>query len=134
MERYLRGDSIYLGPTTPVNYRVMSTRINPYSGEMEITGMREEQGQFPVLPGLFLHWILMGLWNWLSGWLLSLFGISRDKNPLRLQFHYGYALKEDYPPGGYGRNGNNGYGRNEVKRRYNNGWENNLARELYTFD
>ncbi len=134
MEQYLRGDSIYSGFTTPVNYRVMSTRVNPYSGELEITGMREQEGAFPVLPGMLFSWIMMGLWNWFTGWLFSLLGGKKENNPFRLQFHYGYALREDAPPGGYPEGGHkaSGYGGND---RNGNGYPpqdlDDISKELY---
>jgi hypothetical protein len=140
MERYYTGRSVYLGPTTPIRYGVMSTRVDPDTGEIMLTGYREEQGVFPVLPGFFLAWILKGIWNWLTGKLLSIFGIKPEENPLRLDFHMGY-MDRSYLPSRYGGNGlGNGYGRNNgnasgVPKGYiNNGWENGLTRELYRFD
>lgn len=86
-----------------------------------------------MLPRLFLSWIFMGIWNFLTSKLVSLFGVKPENNPFRMQFHYGYALREDSTPVGYKRNGNNG---NNGRKRYinNNGWENGLTRELYGLD
>ncbi len=138
MEDYTKGRSVYLGPTTPINYGVMSTRVDPDTGQIDLTGYREERGVFPVLPGFFLSWIFKGIWNFLTGKLLSwLFKIKPEENPLRLDFHYGYVEKE-YAPSKYGGNGN-GYGKapNGNGMAYNgNGhsWENGLARQLYPLD
>ena len=131
LQRYSTGRSVYLGPTTPINYGVMSTRVDPDTGEMTLTGFREERGQFPVLPGFFLPWILMAIWTLLSGWLFRLFGVKKKENPLRLDFHMGYINKE------YGAPGCNGNGMNGKKTPYGgngNSWENDLTRELYRFD
>jgi hypothetical protein len=103
----------------------MSMRVNPYSGELEITGMREEEGRFPVLPGMFLSWILMGILNFITGKILGWLGFKT--NPLELKFHYGYALREDSPPVGYKGNDNG-------KRYINNNWEKEMSEELYRFD
>lgn len=142
MERYYKGNDVYLGPTTPVNYGVMSTQIDPDTGEIMLTGYREERGAFPVLPGFFAAWLFKGLWNFITGKLFSwLFGTKPEENPLRLDFHYG-LMEQSYMPsrnGGSG-NGGNGYGNgkrngNGVPKNYvNNDWENGLTRELYGFD
>ena len=106
MENYTNGRSVYLGPTTPINYGVMSTRVDPDTGEIDLTGCREEHGVFPVLPGFFLAWIFKSIFNFLTGKLLSwLFGIKPEENPLKLDFHYGYVEKE-YAPSRYRRDGN----------------------------
>ena len=131
LERYSRGDSIYLGPTTPVNYRVMSTVVDPDTGEIQLTGMREQQGEFPVLPGMFFSWIVMGIVNFLLGKLFSLFGFKG--NPLELRFHYGVMERQYIPTNNQG-NGNGGYGFGKNGRSNGYGWENSLARELYRFD
>ena len=97
-ENYTRGRSVYLGPTTPINYGVMSTRVDPDTGQIDLTGYREERGVFPVLPGFFLTWIFKGIWNFLTGKLLSwLFKIKPEENPLRLDFHMGY-MDRSYSP------------------------------------
>jgi hypothetical protein len=131
LQRYTRGDSIYVGPTTPVNYRVMSTVVDPDTGEIKLTGMREQQGEFPVFPGMFFSWIVMGIVNFLLGKLFSLFGFKA--NPLELRFHYGLMERQDYLPNNRG-NGNGKYGSGRNSRSYGQGWENGLAKELYRFD
>ena len=135
LEKYFRGDSVYLGPTASVNYRVMSTRVDPDTGELQLTGMREQQGEFPVLPGMFLSWIGMGIINFLVGKLFSLFGFKT--NPLELRFHYGVLENQGYSPPAYRGNGNNNNGNHRNGNGIGNGyqnWEDNLAKELYPLD
>ncbi|MEM2947418.1 MAG: hypothetical protein QXN96_04165 [Candidatus Bathyarchaeia archaeon] len=135
LERYYTGRSVYLGPTTPIRYGVMSTRVDPDTGEIMLTGYREEHGLFPVLPGFFLFWIFKGIWNWIVGKILSIFGIKPEENPLRLDFHIGY-LDRGYMPS---RDFGNGYGNSHYKSGFNyrNGSYsslNNKVQELYRFD
>jgi hypothetical protein len=89
--------------------------------------MREQQGEFPLLPGMYFSWIAMGIVNFLVGKLFSLFGVKG--NPLELRFHYG-VLDQPYETpvhtgNGYGvRKNGNGHG----------SWERDLARGPYPLD
>ncbi len=132
MEKYFRGNSVYLGPSAAVNYRVASTVVDPNTGEIMLTGMREQEGRFPVLPGMFFSWIAMGMVNFLVGKLFSLFGFKA--NPLELRFHYG-VLEQPYEvPARTGNgDGGNGYETPRNGNGYGN-WERNLARQLYPLD
>jgi len=130
-ERYSQPGNVYIGPTTNIRYGVMSTRVDPETGQIGLTGYREEEGLFPVLPSMFFPWILKSLWNWLSGLLAGLFGIRPEDNPLRMDFHLGYAVKKDAysPDHGNGNGVNNsgalGNGYSNTRRRIN---------DLYSFD
>ncbi|MGD0918411.1 MAG: hypothetical protein ABSB22_18335 [Thermodesulfobacteriota bacterium] len=64
-------------------------------------------------------------------------GVKPEHNPLRLQFHCGYALREDSPPQGYTGERYAGYGGNgNGKKQYagTDRWQRELRRELYPWD
>ena len=83
---------MYVGPTAPTKYGTADIRIDPKTGEWEITGIREQDGQWPVLPAMYPSWAFMGVFNFISdrtiGKLLKkCFGF--EKNPFRLEYHLG---------------------------------------------
>jgi len=129
-KKYTSGEYLYLGLNTPIQYGVMSTRVDPATGDILVTGLREERGVFPVLPNFFMLWLLKGIWNWFSSLLSGVFGVKPENNPLRLDFHLGYAVEEDNYRG-YG-------GGNSVNREINPGnslaYKNRRINELYDFD
>jgi hypothetical protein len=64
-------------------------------------------------------------------------GVKPEHNPLRLQFHYGYALREDSTPQNCTGERYAGYEGNVDGKKQNvgtDGWERELGRDLYPRD
>jgi hypothetical protein len=84
----------------------------------------------PIKPG-YMEKYLRETRSWLG------LGVKPEHNPLRLQFHCGYALREDSPPQGYTGERYAGYGGNgNGKKQYagTDRWQRELRRELYPWD
>jgi len=55
------------------------TRIDQDTGEIQLAGVREETGNFPVFWGsMFFSWIIMGILNCFTDKLAFLFGLQPE--------------------------------------------------------
>lgn len=91
---YLRSDVIYFGPVVEAYSSEAEMAIDPATGEVVYRGLAERKESFAVLPAMYPTWILRGIWNYLTGKLVSIFGVKPEDNPLRMEFHLGYRLGE----------------------------------------
>ncbi len=93
-EKYVAPSTIYLGPRATVYFQTADVRIDPETGEWEITGVREQKGTWPILPSMYPSWIGKGIFNFISDKTVGKFlkWLDIEENPLRLEYHIG---KED---------------------------------------
>jgi hypothetical protein len=96
-EKFIRADTIYLGPRTKVGVAEMQLSFDPDTGEFLVRGIKIQDSEWPVLPSMYPAWIGKGVFNYFSdrtvGEVLKRLGV--EENPIRVEFVTGYGNEQE---------------------------------------